>query len=229
MSGSVVERRDPAPVLPDPPASRWSASLWSIVRGGAEQGGGIATPQLGGSQSGVRLAYALAPRLAATMRVAAAHGVRQQEAAVGIEWRPGRLPFRLVVERRIGVAGVRGGVGAGVVGGIDAVPLAPATHLHGYGQAGVILRDGMPEGYADGAVRVSRLLHRTPGGTIVDLSIGGWGAAQRGVARLDAGPALGVTLPIAARRVRIGFEWRQRLAGDARPASGPALSIGADL
>jgi hypothetical protein len=29
--------------------------------------------------------------------------------------------------------------------------------------------------------------------------------------------------------VRLGLEWRQRIAGEARPASGPAISAGLDF
>ncbi|MBS0285465.1 MAG: hypothetical protein JSS15_13700, partial [Proteobacteria bacterium] len=58
--------------------------------------------------------------------------------------------------------------------------------------------------------------------------LGAWGGAQRGAARLDVGPAAGVAVP-AAMPLRISLEWRQRIAGDARPGSGPALSIGADF
>ncbi|KQT35389.1 hypothetical protein ASG29_01900 [Sphingomonas sp. Leaf412] len=210
---------------PRPPGrSRWSGSGWAILRdaGGA---GGVATPQLGGSQAGLRLAYALddAGRLALAGRIAAAIGTRQQDAAIGIEWRPTRLPIRLIAERRIGIAGARGGTGAGIVGGVAAARLPLGLTLDGYAQAGAIVRDRI-EGYADGAMRAAGAV--TPA---LDLGIGAWGAAQRGAARLDAGPSLGLALPVARRRLRVSLDWRHRIAGDARPGSGPALSIGTDF
>jgi hypothetical protein len=214
---------EPAPA----PPSRWSGSLWGIVRGRGATG--VATPQLGGSQAGVRLAYALdeAGRVTIAGRVATALGTRQQEAAVGVEWRPTRLPVRLVAEQRIGIAPTRGGPGIGVVGGVAEVPLAAGFALDGYGQAGVIARDG-GEGYGDGALRVGRDV-MARGGVALDVGAGAWGAAQRGAARLDVGPSAALTFPVGAQRARLSLDWRQRIAGDAWPGSGPALSLGADF
>lgn len=215
---------EPAPDLPR--TSRWSASVWAIARGGA-QAASVTTPQLGGSQAGVRVAYALGDRVALAARAASALGVVQKDAAVGIEWRPTRLPLRLVAEQRIGIERARGGASLGVVGGVSELPLAAGFRLDGYGQAGVIARDDA-EGYADGAVRAARVVAKR-GGVTLDLGLGAWGAAQRGAARLDAGPSIAAVVPVAGRRVRVSLDWRQRIAGDARPGSGPALSIGGDF
>ncbi len=191
----------------------------------------MATPQLGGSQIGLRFARTLdrRGRIAVVARVAAALGARQQEAALGVEWRPTALPVRLVAERRIGIAGIAGGTAIGLVGGVSGRALPAGFRLDGYAQTGAIARQGEVEGYADGSVRVARPLFRTGGGVALDLGIGAWGAAQRDAQRIDIGPAIGMALPIGpAARVRFALEWRQRIVGDARPASGPALSIGTD-
>lgn len=201
--------------------SPWSGSAWAIVRGQGRSGG-VATPQLGGSQAGVRIAYALGDHLAIAARAAGALATRQQEAAIGVEWRPGTLPLRVVAEQRIGVARARGGPALGLVGGVDDRPLPLGLTLDGYAQAGVIARDG-GEGYADGAVRVGRAIGK------LDLSLGAWGAAQRRAARLDVGPSIALAVPVAQRRVRLSLDWRARVAGDARPASGLALSLGTDF
>lgn len=204
--------------------SRWSRSGWAILRGSGAAAG-VATPQLGGSQAGGRIAYALGDdrRFAIALRVASAIGARQQEAAIGLEWRPTRLPIRLVAEQRIGIAGVRGGSGVGIVGGASAVRLPLAFRLDGYAQAGAIARDG-GEGYADGSFRVARPV---AGG--IDLGLGAWGAAQKGAHRLDVGPSASVAVPLGGRRVRVTLDWRHRVAGDARPESGLALSLGSDF
>jgi hypothetical protein len=226
-----VERASPAepvPLLPgiSPPpvfrASRWSGSGWAIVRPG-----GRATPfasQLGGSQAGLRLAYALddARRVAVYGRVSAAFDSRQQEGAIGLDWRPTRAPVHLVLERRIGIAGIKGGTAAGVIGGIGPTAIGAGLRLEGYGQAGAILRDRV-EGFADGSARVTQTFGP------VDLGLGAWGAAQRGAARLDLGPTIGVAVPVAGRTFRLTADWRQRVAGDARPGSGPAVSVGVDF
>ena len=214
-----------------PPAGpgRWSVSLWAVARGG-RQPGGVATPQLGGSQAGARIAYALDDHggLAIAGRIAGALSTRQQEAAIGVEWRLRGSPLRLVAERRIGIARTAGGFALGAVGGVGDQPLALGFRLDGYGQAGVIARGG-GEGYADGALRVARPVAGASGGIALDLGIGAWGAAQRGAARLDIGPSAAITLPLGTRALRVSFDWRQRIAGDARPVSGPALSIGTDF
>jgi hypothetical protein len=209
-----------------PPAfetSRWSASAWAILRPD-----GRATPfasQLGGSQAGARIAYAIdgARRLAIYARASGAIDTRQQEAAVGIDWRPTRLPVHLVAERRIGIVGIRDGTAIGAFGGVGRTRIAGPVTVEGYAQGGVILRD-RSEGYADGSLRATVPVTRR-----LDLGLGTWGGAQRGAARLDVGPTLGVTLPVARRALRLSADWRQRVAGNARPGSGPALSLGVDF
>jgi hypothetical protein len=77
--------------------------------------------------------------------------------------------------------------------------------------------------FADAAIRVS-----APVGP-VEIGAGAWGAAQPGATRLDAGPILAYRLPMRGVPVRIEAGWRFRLAGDAAPRSGPALTLGADF
>jgi len=215
-----------ASALPTRP--RWSGSAWALVRG-AGAAGGVATPQLGGSQIGARIAYRLdaSARVAAVARAAAATGVRQQEAALGVEWQPTRLPIRLVAEQRIGIANIRGGPALGLVGGVSALPLGAGLRIDGYAQGGVIARD-RADGYVDGAVSVGRTVV-AHGGARLELGLGAWGAAQRGAERLDVGPAAVVVLPVERRAIRLGVQWRERIAGHARPGSGAVLSLGADF
>jgi hypothetical protein len=80
-------------------------------------------------------------------------------------------------------------------------------------------------------------IHGGPGlGAVVGLyrqraafGIGSWGAVQRGVQRLDIGPTLVTSVPIGALQARIALDWRQRIAGNARPGSGIALTLGSDF
>lgn len=211
-----------------PRRARWSGSGWALVRGNGAPGG-VATPQLGGGQVGARLAYRLdrSGRMAAVARVAAALGTRQQEAALGVEWQPTRLPVRLVAEQRIGVAGIRGGPALGLVGGVGALPLGGGLRADGYAQAGVVARD-RADGYVDGALVIARPVV-TRGAMHVELGVGAWGAAQRGASRLDLGPAAIVVLPVDRRAIRVGIQWRERVAGNARPGSGAVLSLGTDF
>lgn len=186
-------------------------------------------PQLGGSQAGVRLTYALdtARRLSLAGRISTALASRQSEAAIGLDWKPTALPIHLIAEQRIGLDRARGGPSLGLIGGFGPTPLASWLLIDGYAQGGGIVRDGI-EGFVDGAVRLSHPIGNL-GPARIELGLGAWGAAQRGAARLDAGPAASAILPIAGRSFRISLEWRQRLAGRATPSSGPALSIGTDF
>lgn len=209
--------------------TRLALSAWAILRGAGDTS--LATGgQLGGSQAGVRVRYAVLPGLALAARVSGPVRSRLgKEAAVAMDLRPiADLPLTVTIERRAGLdSGGRDAFAAGVFGGLDSVPLPLGARLDGYGQAGIVglkTRDL----YADGAVRLEKpamVLGRT------SLAAGGgvWGAAQPGVSRLDVGPQIVARIPAPSGGVRIAAEWRQRIAGNARPGSGPTLSIGADF
>lgn len=211
------------PGLPTPaPAagrSRWSGSAWAIVRGG---GGGVAllSPLLGGSQAGVRIAYALdhEGKAAVFARAAAPFRHGPIELAAGAQVRPTRLPITFYAEAR--ASDGRVSPAAGLFGGATAQ--VAGFRLDGYGQAGVIVRDGV-SGFADGQLRATRRIGP------VDAGVGTWAAAQRGATRVDAGPSISVPIAIKPVTMRIALDWRHRIAGNARPASGPVLSLGADF
>ena len=218
-----------APVRPDqtrfePTPSRWSASAWLTARPGS----GLSTApggQLGGSQGGVRIVWLIDPRhrVALFGRFVAPLAGEGREAAIGVEWQPTRAPVRLVAEQRFAIDGGQGGPGLGLVAGIDrAIP--GGFRLETYGQAGAIRRDRI-EPYADGAARATRIIP----GTRLSLGVGAWGAAQRDAARVDVGPSATLAVPVGSQRVRVALDWRQRVAGDARPGSGLALTLGSDF
>jgi hypothetical protein len=212
----------PAPERFDPLPDRWSLSTWAVVRAG---GAGLAAApggQLGGGQAGARLAWLLAPRarLAAYARITTPLQGRGREAALGLEWQPTRAPLRLIAERRFGLDGAPGGTGLGMVTGVDAE--WRGFRLEAYGQAGAVLRR-RTDPYADGAARGVRMLGDGP--ARLGLGAGAWGAAQRDAQRLDIGPSA----TLAVRNLRLALDWRQRVAGEAKPGSGLALTLGADF
>ncbi|KKI19299.1 hypothetical protein [Sphingomonas sp. Ag1] len=223
-SQASVAAGAPLPAAQGP--SRFGGSAWAILRPGDAA---PFVPQLGGSQAGARLTYAIdaARRLSIAGRFSGALESRQSEAAIGLDWRPTSLPVHVVAEQRIGIDRARGGPALGLVGGFGPLPLTSWLMLDGYAQGGGIARDGI-EGYVDGAMRISYPLARL-GPARIDLGLGAWGAAQRGASRVDAGPWLSTALPVAGRSLRLSLEWRQRLAGRATPSSGPALTIGTDF
>lgn len=216
-------------IVASSPTKRWSASAWFVLRDGRGIAPGLGTGQLGGSQAGLRVAYTLDParRVAIYGRVASPLRGSGREAAIGVEWRPTRLPVRLVGEYRIALDGGKGGPATGIIAGTGPAPIALGFDLETYAQAGVIRRR-RTEPFAEGAARLSRPVVKLAG-IKFDLGVGGWGGAQRGVQRVDVGPSVGARAPLAGKSLRLSLEWRQRVAGHARPGSGPVLAIGSDF
>lgn len=214
-------RAAPQPERLDTLPDRWSLSGWVMVRGA---GGPTAAPggQIGGGQAGLRLAWLLAPRqrVAVYGRITTPLRGQGREAALGLEWQPTRAPVRLTAERRFGLDGGPGGTGLGAIAGMDSE--WRGFRLEAYGQAGLVLRR-RADPYADGAARGTRQVEDGP--VRVALGAGAWGAAQRDAQRLDIGPSA----TVAVRNLRLALDWRQRVAGEARPGSGLALTLGADF
>jgi hypothetical protein len=230
----------PVPFLPPPappaaapgrtpaPTRRWSLSAWSFVRSGgpaALAAGGL----LGGSQAGARLTWRLdrssARPLALSFRLSAALRRRHSaEAALGLDWQPDRrLPVHLLAERRqaLGPEG-RSAFAVAVHGGVGDSRLGP-FRIDAYAQAGLVgARSRDP--FGDGALRLSLPLDER-----ARVGGGAWAAAQPGLSRLDIGPQASIRLPVAGRAVTLAADWRLRVAGNARPGSGPALTVATDF
>ena len=224
---AVAGQQAPPPQRVAPLSPRWRVSGWMIARPGTGIGAGPVAAQLGGSQAGARIAWSPVARARVALfgRVDAPMVGRGGELAVGAEWQPTRLPVRLVAEHRMGLAGQPGGPGVGVVAGGE--QRVGPVRIEGYGQAGVINR-GETEAYADGAMRVLRAVGKG-GRSRWAVGVGAWGAAQRDGQRLDVGPTLITVIPVRGQNLRAALDWRQRVAGQVRPGSGPALSLGADF
>lgn len=211
---------------------RWSGSAWAFLRGGGRASALSPGGQIGGGQIGARLLYRLdqSGTLAAAMRLSGTiGGARQTEAAVGLDWKPlAVLPLHLMVQRRIAIdRGGRNAWTAGVAGGVDAIPVAPGWRLDGYAEAGIVgLRSR--DLYADGAARVARTIDLGDGRSLA-LGRGLWGAAQPGAARLDMGPSAVLRFPVAHHAVALALDWRERIAGAAKPGSGVALTLASDF
>ncbi|WP_343518010.1 hypothetical protein [Sphingomonas sp.] len=223
--GTLPRRPAPPAMLAEPAQpARWSASAWFVTRGGAASGGAM----LGGDQAGLRIAYHPGSgRIALFARLTAPLAGRGKEAAVGLDWQPTAAPVRVIAEYRAGLDGVPGGPALGIVAGVYAVPLPLDFQLEAYGQAGAVARKRI-DPFADGALRVTREIARA-GDARLDVGAGAWGAAQRETARLDIGPSAIATVPLGDSAIRVAVDWRERVAGNARPGSGPALSLGADF
>ena len=151
-----------------------------------------------------------------------------EEAAFGLSLaRPGIPALELLVERRIAVGrNARNAFAAIVVTGIDDAALPLSFRLNGYAQAGVV---GMKsrDAFVDAALRAERTV-RNFGSAKLDLGLGVWGGTQPDVSRLDIGPSAALRFRLGKASMRASAEWRERVAGRARPGSGPALTLGLD-
>lgn len=205
-------------------SARWSASAWLLLR--RDQGGAAlaAGGTLGGSQAGARISYRLGSGLSLSARAnLPLRRAAGAEAAAGLEWRPlPQVPLGIAAERRQALGREGRSAFALTVHGGASRALPRRLRLDAYAQAGVVgvrARDL----FADGAVRLS-----APVGP-VEIGAGAWGAAQPGAARLDAGPGMAYRLPVRGLNLRIEAGWRFRIAGDAAPRSGPALTLGTEF
>jgi hypothetical protein len=207
--------------------NRFQLSGWALVRNAATPGGLAPGGVLGGSQIGARGWFEPGPPgLAITARVSSPLGVLLgSEASVGIGYRKG--PFGVIVEERFSLdAGGGARPSVTVFGGVSDLSIRGKLRLDGYAQAGIVGLNNRT-GFADGAVRVE---HPVAGRTVkLSIGAGAWGGAQPGLARLDVGPQLVARVPVLGGTLRIAGEYRFRVAGNADPGSGPALSIGADF
>jgi hypothetical protein len=234
----------PVPFTPAPFASagrkdnpsRWSADGWLFLRQGS--GGalvaGAAPASYGASQVGAVLRYRLAPasRRApqAYLRLAAAlDRPADKEAAAGLSLRPlAALPLRAMAELRVsdqsGATRLR--PAALVVTEIQPIDLPHQVRAEFYGQAGYV-GGRNSTAFADGQARLDRPV-ASLGKAQLRAGAGAWGGAQKGAARLDLGPSASLGLPIGETgSARLGLDWRMRVAGDARPGSGVALTLSA--
>jgi hypothetical protein len=216
------------PALPVPSRDRrWSLSAWAFVRGGEDRAlatGGL----LSGSQAGVRITYRLTGRahpLALSARlVAPLRRPGQSEAALGLDWKLlAGVPVHLLAERRqaVGREG-RSAFTLTAFGGVDDVAVGP-LRLDAYGQAGVAgarARDL----FADGAARLTLPLDPE---RRLRIGAGAWAAVQPGVSRVDIGPHAEARLSARGAAATLSLDWRFRVAGEAHPGSGPALTLSA--
>jgi hypothetical protein len=184
---------------------------------------------LGGSQAGARLSYRLnadplRPLSLSARLYAPLNRPRGGEASLGVEWKPlANVPVRLLAERRQSIEPEgRSAFALTAHGGISDYKLR-AVRLDAYAQAGVVgarSRDPFVDGSLTAGIPLNQALR-------LQLGAGLWGAAQPGAARADIGPQL-IWRP-RGTQLRITADWRMRIAGDARPGSGPALTVATDF
>jgi hypothetical protein len=200
--------------------SPFSGSAWILFRPQSSGQKLADFGQLGGSQAGVRLYLPLRRGVRLTGRVSMPLSGVGTDASLGVALKARQLPVELLVERRFALdRGSRNAFSATLTSSIASRSIVRGWQVEGYGQAGLVgIRH--PSLFADGALRLTKAIART-GKIKLEAGGGVWAAAQQGVSRLDAGPAVSVLTPA----FRASFEWRQRLAGNAKPSSGPSVTL----
>jgi hypothetical protein len=224
----------PPPLWPTRGGERWSLDAYSYWRGGTGSAplGTARAPGLGGSQSAVRIDYMLGSRsrtrLFARLTGSPIGGV-QADVAFGAAFRPlAGIPVDLMAEHRLPLAG--GGNSATLVyaaGGVSHVALPLNLQLSAYGQGGVAVRGqatARVQTFADAALSVERPLARI-GDLHISAGVMAAAAAQPGVRRVDVGPRVTLQLDDVGKGARLSLDWRARVAGNARPESGLALTL----
>ncbi len=214
---------------------RWNGSAWVFWR---EKGNGItltSSGQLGGSQAGVRLDRRLTglgknklPVLLYGRLTAALKAPHQGEAAIGMALKPlsGRLPLTIGAERRIALDNSgRNAFALVAAGGLNPTHVVGPIMAEGYAQAGMVgfsRRDVFVDGRASLSIPLDKAARTKAGASIS-------GGAQPGVSRLDIGPMVETRLPLGAIQPRLVVEWRQKIAGNARPGSGLTVILASDF
>lgn len=216
-----------------PRSDRWSIDAWAFLRDGSGSAA-IAqgrVPSYGASQAAVVLNYRLAPasghdpRAYARAYKALIDG-GEKELAAGFSARPiAALPMRIHAELRATSRSGRTDARPAAFVTSELAPLALPLRLRAeaYVQAGYVGgSDGT--GFADGQVHVLRDVGKFDLGTI-SLGTAAWGGAQEGAERIDLGPSLRLDMKLNNVPTRLALDYRERVAGNADPASGVALTL----
>ncbi|WP_435418414.1 hypothetical protein WAB17_02215 [Parerythrobacter aurantius] len=217
-----------------PATKRWRIDGWGFWREGSAGGrspGAGPYSGYGGSQAGVSLRYRLAeggghhPFAFARATTALVRDA-ETDIGAGLGARPiAGVPVTLLAEMRLTDTAGRRIVRpvATVVTELAPLKLSDTMVAEGYVQAGYAGGE-FATAFVDGHARVDADVLRV-GDADLSVGLGLWGGAQKGAERLDAGPSVSVRLTLGDVPVRISADYRQRLAGDAQPGSGAALTI----
>ena len=212
--------------------SRWSSYFWLHTRENtgntSSNFGQLSQPIYGGSQAGARLSYRLSHDnqkyvglYARASTAIAAPG--QEELAIGITLQPlNTKEISVNIEHRERKDG-QSSNSAFLVYNPNPKPIAINTRLETYIAAGYV-SGGKEQYFADGYAAIQKTALEARDG---NLSVGGgiWAATQKNVSRVDIGPSANINLHIGGMPSRIAIDWRQRIAGNAAPGSGLALTF----
>lgn len=224
----------PVPTGREAKPQRWRIDGWALLRQGSGFASSPATSRLsgyGGSQAGAMLRYRLGSgsRRAPFVYARATKALVSRgdaELGLGMGVRPvAAVPVTVQGELRISDTST-GTLVRPVVLAVTELPpwrISDRIEAEAYAQGGYIGGDYATP-FADGQARIERRM-ATVGGAELRLGAGSWGGAQDGAARLDLGPTASVRFNIAEVPVRVSVDYRVRVAGDAEPGPGVALTF----
>jgi len=228
--------RAASPVSPPGRSRHWSADAWALIRKNDGQAlpGGALPASYGASQAGAVLRYRLdrdsSRRPTAYLRTTSTIGATQEvSAALGLAARPvAGVPVTASIEGRLVDQSGSRRFQPAIMAVTEIAPFPLPLGLRGetYAQGGYV-GGKYATPFADGQLRIDHaLLHL--GKFDARVGAGLWGGAQKGAGRLDAGPGATISMPLGHNLYgRMAFDWRFRIAGKARPGSGPALTLSA--
>ena len=150
----------------------------------------------------------------------------EADLALGLGARPlARIPVSAQAEMRLTRQGGKTELrpAAFVVTEFAPVQLPHGIRAETYGQAGYV-GGSFKTAFADGQVRADKAVTRFDLGAL-RAGAGIWGGAQKGASRLDIGPTASVEMQLGKVPARIMLDYRMRVAGDAVPGSGVALTL----
>lgn len=191
---------------------------------------GVSNGQYGGSQAGailsIPLPYGPVSDLAIYGRLGAAMNPWiQEEIAVGARVRPLKgLPLSIHAEQRFSAeTGGDRGTAFFVAGGTGPDHLIEKVALETYVQGGYVFGENHTH-FFDGSATLLRPVAESDRKTLA-AGAGLWVGGQRRIGRLDIGPRGDVTVPLGTTSARIAVDWRIRVAGNAHPRSGAAITV----
>ncbi len=237
-----------APAISTSQPDRWSLQGWAFVRPGGRTLS-VGQGQYGGSQAGLVGRYALNSqskrrvhlyaRLASALPNGDRPGFDDADIALGVTVRPlPDIPVALAGEQRFALGkSARTRAAAYAVTQIPPVKLPARFSADIYAQAGAAgAKD--PQLFFDLQMVAERKIARQ-GKVDISMGAGLWSGGQTGektaksardnIVRLDIGPRASVRFPVASGRAKMSLDWRRRVAGNAQPGSGLALTLATDF
>ena len=112
-----------------------------------------------------------------------------------------------------------------VAAGFDEEIEGHGIATRGYAQAGYVGgRDAT--GFVDGSI-VAEAQVLASSEPRLKAGAGAWGGVQRGAGRFDVGPTVSLDLRLGSTSARLSADYRLRIAGNAVPAAGAAVTLSA--